>query len=96
MGSSETNIYKTVLTPQSYVNGSLVNNTLPTISVPILVIDQTEETTIDGSVISTKTYHVFVSNYEYEYELNEQKRRVRIPKVESISSIENEFSRLVS
>lgn len=95
-GNIETNTYTTELTEQSYVNGELTDNTLPTVGSPILLIDTSDSVDIDGVSIQSKTYHIFVSVYDYENDLNESKRTVRIPKPETISQIESEFAGLVS
>lgn len=52
--------------------------------------------TIDGQTVIQTIYRNFVTYYDYEDELNEQKRTIRIPKKEYYNQIITEFNALTS
>jgi hypothetical protein len=64
------------------------------------VVADTQTVSIDDYdntpvTITTTTEYVFVTQYDYEIDTNEQKRTVNLMKQEYIVNIEDEFSRLM-
>jgi len=67
---------------------------LPTVGVPV-TIESFTETFATGKYINVTTSLVYVSVYDYEYDLNEQKRNIRLLDKSYINSVEIEFKALM-
>lgn len=95
-GLKDTKIYTAQLNEKTYNQStkSIENNTLPTLSNPILVIE-TKQENIDGVDITTVIKHVFVTAYEHELRVNESKREVRLLRPNLVSRVEQEFKTLL-
>ena len=50
----------------------------------------------DGSIIRIQISKETQSHYDYEMELNESKRKIKLLKSEFVSSIEEEFRRVIA
>jgi hypothetical protein len=100
-GVIDSQTYKTEITEQYYsdANSAIETiTTLPTLNNP--VVADTQTVSIDDYdntpvTITTTTEYVFVTQYDYEIDTNEQKRTVNLMKQEYIVNIEDEFSRLM-
>lgn len=85
IGENEINFSNNVVTPTS----------LPTVADTVLVIS-TETVSYTGYVLTIETKHKAVSNYTYEFNENEKKRKIKILDPVYVSRIENEFKEIMS
>jgi hypothetical protein len=100
-GVIDSQTYKTEITEQYYsdANSAIETiSTLPTLNNP--VIADTQTVTIDDYdnvpiTITTTTEYVFVTQYDYEIDVNESKRSFNLLKTDYIVDVENQFSTLM-
>lgn len=98
-GAIDTNEYVTALQTYSFdhSNNSIIVNTLPTIGSPITVSTETDiEIANDDVIISKTVVDHAVSNYDYEFDLNENKRSIKLVRAELVDKIETEFKKLLA
>lgn len=81
----------------SYTTGSLTS--VPNVTVgstyPITA-ESYEETFSDGTTVTQSVYLEALSYYDYEVELNEERRTIKLLDVKYIQTIEQEFKKLMS
>ena len=97
--------YKTELTTKMYDfdSGAIIDlqslGYLPTIGNPIFEYSNSSVTIEDTDgidvIITTETNFVYVSNYDYEVQVNEDKRIIKLIKPEFVPLIETEFENLL-
>lgn len=100
-GIADSQTYKAEITEQYYneANSAIETiSTLPTLNNPVVV--DTQVITIDDYdsvpvTITTTTEYVFVTQYDYEIDVNEAKRSFNLVKPEYIINVENEFTALM-
>jgi hypothetical protein len=80
----------------NFTTNQLQGITLPTIGSPILDQGTTVVTLADGSVVSTDTVWVAVSNYDYEVATNEAKRKIQLLDKKYATNLEKELTKLLS
>lgn len=98
MGSTSTKEYAVEFTPNTYnfkTKSIEPSINIPTISNPLILVEDLGSEIIDGVTINTKIFHRFVSNYDFEADENESKRIVRLPKPEYVELIEEQFKNLL-
>lgn len=97
----DSQVYKTELTEKYYdeANSQIQTiTTLPTLNNPVVVETENVQILDYDNIpvnITTETLYVFVTQYEYELDLNESKRNINLVKPNYLISIENEFDRLM-
>ncbi len=79
-----------------FTTNTIVTNTLPTITSPIVVSTETTEVADDGIQITTTVTDYAISNYDYEFNANEEKRKIRLVRREYAATIESQFKNLLS
>ncbi|CAB4124118.1 baseplate wedge subunit [uncultured Caudovirales phage] len=93
--------YVTELTSRVYnqATGAIETITLPTLSNPIIQESMTQIIIPDSDgidvTITVTTNYVAISIYDYENNLNENKRSIRLIKPEYVDKIETEFAGLL-
>lgn len=93
--------YKTELSEKMYDfdSGSIITLTLPTLENPIIEYSNStvaiEDTDGIDVLITTKTNFVYVSNYDFEVQTNENKRIIKLIKPEYVGAIEQQFESLL-
>jgi len=98
-GTINTNEYVNEIQTYSFdhSNNSVIVNTLPTIGSPITVSTETDiEIANDNVIISKSVVDYAVSNYDYEFNLNENKRSIKLVRAELVDKIESEFKKLLA
>jgi hypothetical protein len=98
-GTINTNEYVNEIQTYSFdhSNNSVIVNTLPTIGSPITVSTETDiEIANDNVIISKSVVDYAVSNYDYEFNLNENKRNIKLVRAELVDKIESEFKKLLA
>jgi hypothetical protein len=70
--------------------------TLPTVIHPVLDQGTTSILLADGTMVVTDTVWVAVSNYDYEVSNNESKRKIQLLDKQYASTLEQEFTDLLS
>ena len=95
MANNITNVYeqwpKSLSNLESYIDEKYGDNAS---SVHHYVINQTSGDTTKEIILTDNTYHsdaATVSNYQYEVDLNDSKRRIRLFRPEFISQIIEEY-----
>ena len=76
------------------LTNSLVINTLPNTADTSLIVS-TENYNFNTYVLTITTTHKAISNYTYEFNENEKKRKIRIPEEFYIDRIETEFREIM-
>ena len=72
--------------------GTLTNRTMPELYTPEPVVAESFTTTFsDGVTVTQDVNLVAVSEYEYEFALNESRREIVLLDVSYISTVEKEF-----
>lgn len=97
-GNISENEYVTELQQYSYDfdTGVVIENTLPTISNPISISSESTEVANDGITITKTVKDYAISNYDYELNLNEDKRKIKLVRSELVSEIETQFKSLLN
>jgi hypothetical protein len=97
-GNISENEYVTELQQYSYDfdTGSVIENTLPTISNPVSISSESTEVANDGITITKTVKDYAISNYDYELNLNEGKRKIKLVRSELVSEIETQFKSLLN
>jgi len=97
-GNISENEYVTELQQYSYDfdTGLVIENTLPTISNPISISSESTEVANDGITITKTVKDYAISNYDYELNLNEDKRKIKLVRSELVSEIETQFKSLLN
>lgn len=78
----------------NYETGTVVTNTLPTLTTSPITVETTT-TTIDGVTITKTVKDYAISKYDYELTENEKKRNINLIRNEYAQQIENEFRELM-
>ncbi len=97
-GNISENEYVTELQQYSYDfdTGLVIENTLPTISNPVSISSESTEVANDGITITKTVKDYAISNYDYELNLNEDKRKIKLVRSELVSEIETQFKSLLN
>lgn len=98
-GSSNTQSYVSTLNSAftyNFTTNQVQAITLPTIMSPVLDQGTTSIVLADGTSVVTDTVWVAVSNYDYEVGQNEAKRKIQLLDKQYASSLEQEFTQLLS
>jgi len=97
-GNISENEYVTELQQYSYDfdTGLVIENTLPTISNPVSISSESTEVANDGVIITKTVKDYAISNYDYELNLNEDKRKIKLVRSELVSEIETQFKSLLN
>jgi hypothetical protein len=97
-GNISENEYVTELQQYSYDfdTGVVIENTLPTISNPVSISSESTEVVNDGVIITKTVKDYAISNYDYELNLNEDKRKIKLVRSELVSEIETQFKSLLN
>lgn len=97
-GNISENEYVTELQQYSYDfdTGLVIENTLPTISNPVSISSESTEVANDGITITKTVKDYAISNYDYELNLNEGKRKIKLVRSELVSEIETQFKSLLN
>jgi hypothetical protein len=90
--------YVTELQQYSYdfESGAITENTLPTISNPVSISSESTEVANDGITITKTVKDYAISNYDYELNLNEGKRKIKLLRSELAPEIETQFKSLLN
>jgi hypothetical protein len=78
-----------------FSDNSITAAALPTTADTSIVVS-TETTNYGSYVLTITTTNKAVSNYTYEFELNESKRKIRILDSKYVSQVEEQFKGLMS
>lgn len=97
-GNISENEYVIELQQYSYDfdTGLVIENTLPTISNPVSISSESTEVANDGITITKTVKDYAISNYDYELNLNEGKRKIKLVRSELVSEIETQFKSLLN
>jgi hypothetical protein len=97
-GNISENEYVIELQQYSYDfdTGLVIENTLPTISNPVSISSESTEVANDGVIITKTVKDYAISNYDYELNLNEDKRKIKLVRSELVSEIETQFKSLLN
>lgn len=97
-GISEEHVYKTELQQYSYnfSTDTVVTNTLPTLATPITVSTTSTQVANDGVTITTTIVDYAISSYDYELNVNEEKRKIKLVRPEYASDVETQFKSLLN
>lgn len=79
----------------NFSDNSITPTTLPATADTSLVVS-TETVDYTTYVLTLTTSHKAVSNYQYEFDLNEEKRRIKILDSKYVERVETEFEQLMS
>jgi hypothetical protein len=78
----------------NFSNNSLMMSTVPT-TADTSVIVSTDVVDYTTYILTITTSHKAVSNYQYEFDLNEEKRRIKILDAKYVQRVETEFEQLM-
>lgn len=78
----------------NFTNNNVTATSLPIIADTSLVIS-TEVVSYPTYILTIETVHKAISNYTYEFNENEKRRRIKIVEPQYISRIENEFKEIM-
>jgi len=79
----------------NFKTNALYMTTLPTTADTSLVVS-TETIDYTTYILTITTSHHAVSNYQYEFDVNEEKRKIKILDLKYIQRVETEFEQLMS
>lgn len=98
-GSSNTISYVSRL-QDPYTYNFLTNQvqaiTLPNVAFPVIDQGTTSVTMPDGTLVSTDTSLVAISNYDYEVSTNEKKRQIQLLDKQYVDLVESQLQTLLS
>jgi Base plate wedge protein 53 len=80
----------------NFALGQVQSLTLPNIAFPVIDQGTTSVTMPDGTLVSTDTSLVAISNYNYEVSTNESKRQIQLLDKQYVDLVENQLQSLLS
>jgi len=78
------------------VTGTLVDRTVPSIADTSLVVSTEQKTLENNQVATIVTRNKAVSNYQYEINENEKRRKIKLLDPAYVAQVEQEFKQLMS